>query len=574
MPRIILTPFLVILVALIACSGATPAPEVAETPASTKAAALASTETPTQGPTAAPAARTASTSTPVPTAIPTQSTAPTAEPEPERGEHVFIAAVDYELSDTEFTCIAESGDPAGLARALNAPGSATQKQQATLIGCLEDETLDKLFLAGFVGDTGPLSPETSVCIQAAFKVIDPREVMTAGAQGNPGAAMPGSMAGFSVTQACLTDQEWEDQASQMGMGPAERQGLQCLMRELGGPAEMAAAMTAANQGDVETFSAVGMACGLDMGTGPPPRPAPGTATPEPTKAASATPIPEPTPAATQTPGAQGDGENEVTAAVQQLFDIYARALRSKDAELLRSTMTRDLAESCRLDELQPWLEQDESSLAKVVVRSVFVDLADPSRAFAEVTPEEYNPRSEGSVSYPWPVALEDREWRAGFPYGLSFGRCPYEAPSPPSGSDGRERDFPAIPGLDLGRRDDILAAVPGTRVVHGGIRTDSFGTSFSSPGRMSGNSQQVNIYAELETDSATAELVRLYRDGLKHPSWDILDEGSSGDFGWFSWTVLDGDARLWHGKLVVAPAHEGWKHVWLSLYSDESDDGQ
>ena len=85
---------------------------------------------------------------------------------------------------------------------------------------------------------------------------------------------------------------------------------------------------------------------------------------------------------------------------------------------------------------------------------------------------------------------------------------------------------------------------------------------------------QVNIYAELKTDAAAAELVRLYRDGLKHPSWDILDEGSTGDLGWFSWTVLDDEGRLWQGWLVVVPSHGGWRHVWLSLYSDDSDDSQ
>ena len=194
-----------------------------------------------------------------------------------------------ELSKDELACFAESGDTQALTLALISPGSATHQEQATLIGCLEDDTVGRLFLAGFVGDTGPLSLETSTCIQAE---INPRAVMTAGIEGNPGAAMAGSMAAFSVTQACLNDEEWETQASQMGMGPAERQGLQCLIRELGGPAEMAAAMTAASQGNITIFSAARMACGLDIGTGPPSSPLPGTATAtpqptlEPTKTAS------------------------------------------------------------------------------------------------------------------------------------------------------------------------------------------------------------------------------------------------------------------------------------------------
>ena len=227
-----------------------------------------------------------------------------------------------------------------------------------------------------------------------------------------------------------------------------------------------------------------------------------------------------------------------------------------------------------MDELQSWLDQDEEFLTEPVVSSVFLDVTDPSRGFAELTGGQRAGRPEAPVPFPWPVALEDGEWQAGFPVGLTGRRCPYIASSPPSGREGGERDFPQIPGLDLERREDILAAVPGTRVVHGSFRTDNFGSSFSSGASMSPYGNQVNIYAELETDSAAAELVRLYRDGLNHPSWDIIDEGSSGDFGWFSWTVLDGEGRLWHGRLVVVPSHEGWKQVWLSLYSGDSDDSQ
>ena len=220
------------------------------------------------------------------------------------------------------------------------------------------------------------------------------------------------------------------------------------------------------------------------------------------------------------------------------------------------------------------MDQDEEVLAQVIVRSVFVDVADPSRAFAEITTKRDAGRPEESPTFPWPVVLEDGGWRAGFHYALTVQGCPYSASTESSGPGNGEHEFPLIPGLDLERREDILAAVPGTRVVHGSFRTDNFASSFSSAGPRAASGQQVIIYAELETDSETAELVRLYRDGLKQPSWDILDEGSSGDYGWFSWTVLDGDGRLWHGRLVIAPSHEGWNHVWLSLDSGNSDDRQ
>ena len=172
---------------------------------------------------------------------------------------------------------------------------------------------------------------------------------------------------------------------------------------------------------------------------------------------------------------------------------------------------------------------------------------------------------------PW--RLEEGGWRAGFPAGLTVQSCPYMASERPSGPEGRERQSPQIPGLDLERHDDILAAVPGTNVLHGGFSTETYGSSFSTSGSRAGGPNQVSIYARAGRRTRRApSWWRLYREGLMHPSWDILDEGSSGDFGWFSWTVLDGEGLLWHGKLVVAPSHEGWRHVWLSVYFEDSDE--
>ena len=307
------------------------------------------------------------------------------------------------------------------------------------------------------------------------------------------------------------------------------------------------------------------------------------ANPSPSPVATPTMAPEPAAteavrhADTEASNAEKGNDDGIKITVQQLFDTWNLSRRESDAALFHSILTRDLAESCELEEIQSWLDQGEMFLGEVEVRSVFLAVADPSRAYAEIPLGESGGRPEQSFTYPWPVALEDGKWRAGLPTllaGLPPGRCPFMASSPPSGPDGREREFPQIPGLELERRGDVLAAVPGTRVLHSSYRTGNSASSFSSGGTMSPNDNQINIYAELETDSATAEVARLYRDVLMHPSWDIIDEGSSGDFGWFSWTVLDGEGRLWRGRLVVAPLHEGLKQVWLSLYSDDPDDGQ
>ncbi len=123
-----------------------------------------------------------------------------------------------ELSDTEKACI---GDDAGrLAQSLAGLGQASREEQASFIGCLEDETSEQIFLAGFVPGPEPLSEKTSDCVRAAFEVVAPREVMTASIDGgDPGRAMSGSMAALFATMACLNEQEWEATAPQVRMEP-------------------------------------------------------------------------------------------------------------------------------------------------------------------------------------------------------------------------------------------------------------------------------------------------------------------------------------------------------------------
>ena len=122
--------------------------------------------------------------------------------------------------------------------------------------------------------------------------------------------MAGSMTALSVTIACLNDEEWDAAASMMGMRPEEREGMRCLLDQLGGPGQMAEAMKAAGEGDFTGLAQAGADCGLDMGpvrdqapVTPPPTPtatgeAPTPTTPVPATATS-TPVPTraaPTPA--------------------------------------------------------------------------------------------------------------------------------------------------------------------------------------------------------------------------------------------------------------------------------------
>ena len=289
MLKLLLPATVAILMILLACTGGKPTPDSTETPPPPSIAVA----TPPQANTPAPEAT--ATPSPAPTETPTSAPTetPTIPPSP-TAPGILVPldiqdsqALESSLSDDELDCI---GDPERLARTLAGTGMAPREEQAEIFGCLEDETLNRLFLAGFVA--GPLSPETSQCVWAAFEVIDPRTVMTAGIEGDPGRAMAGSMAAFLVTTACLNDEEWEEAFLMTEMISGEREDARCLMSALGGPREMAEAMTAAGEGDSAALAEAGETCGLDMG--PPPQ-APATPPPTPT---ATTEAPTPTAAAT------------------------------------------------------------------------------------------------------------------------------------------------------------------------------------------------------------------------------------------------------------------------------------
>ena len=296
------TVFTVILMTLLACAGEAPTSEPTETRAPSPIAAATSLPATTPAPTETPSP------TETPTAGPTATpTIPPIPPAPGMLVPLEIQdpqALESSLSDAELACI---GSPERLVRTLAGPGMAPREEQAELLDCLEGETLTRLFLAGFLPGPDPLSLETSACVRDALEVIDPRSAMTAGIEDDTARAMAGSMAAFSVTIACLIDEEWERAGPETGMSPEGREAAQCLLSAFGGPGEMAAGMTATGDGDFTALTRAGEECGLDLGpppqapVTPPPTPAPTAATPGRTSTPTATSTTlTPTPKATST----------------------------------------------------------------------------------------------------------------------------------------------------------------------------------------------------------------------------------------------------------------------------------
>ena len=268
---------------LTACSDQAPTSEIAVTSTLEAVAATSPPPANTPEPTA--------TEAPMPPTPATPSTpAPSANPPlPSQGQEALLSS----LSEAELDCIGQ--DPERMIAALTGGTPASMEEQARLTRCLDDGTVDQLFIATII--PVPLSQATSGCVMAALDVIDPRAVMTAGLEGDPQTAMGGSMAAFTVSVACLNDEEWAAAAPRLGMVPEDREGMVCIMAALGGPTEMATALTEAMEAeDVAEGTALfmaGLECGIEEGPEPAATPEPATATSTPMPTATRT-APEPT----------------------------------------------------------------------------------------------------------------------------------------------------------------------------------------------------------------------------------------------------------------------------------------
>ena len=195
MRKILLTPTLIILItlaALAACSGTAPT----ETPVTESTPDIVAATPPPPANIADPTA----------TMAPTPTTPGATSPPPIQGQEALLAS----LSEAELACI--GGDPQRMLTALSGGAPASTEEQARLTQCLDDDTVHLIFMTTIIPI--PFSVETSDCILAALDVIDPRAVMTARLEGDP--HMAGMMAAFTVSVACLNDEEWAAAAPKLG----------------------------------------------------------------------------------------------------------------------------------------------------------------------------------------------------------------------------------------------------------------------------------------------------------------------------------------------------------------------
>ena len=176
-----------------------------------------------------------------------------------------------DLSDAELSCLSEIGDPQQLVPLMNSPDLASPQERDAMVGCLEHETLLKIFLNGFTDQTGPLSADTSACVSAGFQNFDLRAMMLTNPEG-PGeeAAMVQGMAGFLITLSCLNEEEWQAASPTLELPPDGRESLQCIMEMLGGTEGIATSLESKEGEPPLAFFNAASECGLTMMGGPPP----------------------------------------------------------------------------------------------------------------------------------------------------------------------------------------------------------------------------------------------------------------------------------------------------------------
>ena len=287
---------LVILAALLACGDQTPTSggAVATVPASAGAATSAPspvtpaaepTETPQAVPTATPGPSAATTPLPANTPAPEATSEPTPAPREEPPNKVLTPlmmddpeTLASELSESETACLAGIADAERLGRILYGTEESTPEELNAILGCLQDETLLRLLMSGFVQDPAPLSMGTSACIRTGFEKIDLRRAMLATVLGNEQDKM--MFASIFVTIACLNDEEWETAATVLGVDLGTRAAMMCLLEEMGGTAGLTAAL---EPGAEESFTALILAvtdCDLGMEGGTEPATTPTPASPQ------------------------------------------------------------------------------------------------------------------------------------------------------------------------------------------------------------------------------------------------------------------------------------------------------
>jgi len=257
---------------------------------------------------------------------------------------------------------------------------------------------------------------------------------------------------------------------------------------------------------------------------------------------------------TATPGLAQPTSQDLKQAAQELWDTFSASAQTRNAAALHGIFIADIRERCTVEQMQETLASGEAAFPDVEVRSVFLDLEDPSRALMQLALlDQPGGNLQGidsgfAFSFPFPLVREEGEWRLGFPTlgfvtepGCPFAENPGQGervPPPPSQIEATPQ--PAFPRLE----------------PPSGVR--SIGSS-SGGGR-----GEYNASVLLVTDMTLAALLEHYRQRVLQPDWKVQQETTDEGLAALTWTLRDEADQPWFGVLLISPAEEGmWVRLWM-----------
>jgi len=259
---------------------------------------------------------------------------------------------------------------------------------------------------------------------------------------------------------------------------------------------------------------------------------------------------------TATPGPALPTAQELKQAGQELFDTFSASIQTRDAAALHGIFVADLRERCTVEQMQESLLGSEMSFPKVEIRTVLLDLENPSRAMMQLTPldqPEGNMESLASgfaFAFPFPMVLEQGEWRLSFPFlAIAPGEgCPFAVDASHQASERSVRGTLLEEGGLEHRR---LVPPPGVASRGGG---------------WGGGDGEFNASLLLETDMPLTRLLDFYQQEVLQPGWEIQHKLTTEEIASLTWTYVDAEGHTWLGVLFIAPAGEGLQRVrlWMS----------
>ncbi len=254
-----------------------------------------------------------------------------------------------------------------------------------------------------------------------------------------------------------------------------------------------------------------------------------------------------------TPGLTQPTAQELKQVGQELFDTFSASIETRDAAALHGIFVADIRERCTVEQMQETLASGDVPFPNAEVKTVFLDLEDPSRALMQLALLDQPENALGFASgffltFPFPMEREEGGWRLNFP---SLAIVPMEGC--PFAQDLDQGETVSVPPRQIEATPQPafprLALPPSGRLKFGG----------SGGGR-----GQYDATVLLETNMTLAALLEHYRQQVLQPDWKVQQETMNEDLAALTWTLHDEADQPWFGVLLITSAEEGaWVRLWM-----------